>query len=312
MRTSSINSEHKNEHESEHEDAYKDERKALVFALVAVLLWSTVATGFKLGLESLTPSQLLFAGSCISTIVFVIAAVRKGWPRHGVNLREGALFGLLNPALYYLVLFAAYDRLPAQIAQPLNYTWAIMLAILAVPVLKQRLSGKTAAGIALSYVGVVVLLTQGEFDRLPQLDWTGVALALASTVLWAFYWLFNVRSTTPPAALMATSFLIATPILAIVCAAGPGLPPLNLQTLFYGSWVGLIEMGITFLLWQRALRLTGHAARLGQLIFLSPFLSLLMIGAVLGETIHPTSWLGLAIIVLGLLTTGRPETKSAS
>ena len=298
--------------DSQREDARKDERKALIFALVAVMLWSSVATGFKLGLELMTPLQLLFAGSCISTIVFVIAAVRKGWPGTGLNLREGALFGLLNPALYYLVLFAAYDRLPAQIAQPLNYTWAIMLAILAVPVLKQRLSGRTAVGIALSYVGVVVLLTQGEIDRIPELDWTGVALALASTVLWAFYWLFNTRSTTPPEALMATSFLIATPILAIVCAVGPGWPPLNLQTLFYGAWVGLIEMGITFLLWQQALRLTGHAAVLGQLIFLSPFLSLLMIGAVLGETIHLTSWLGLTIIVLGLLATGRPKPELAS
>lgn len=275
------------------------------------MLWSTVATGFKLGLERLTPAQLLFAGSCISTIVFVIAAVRKGWPGNGVNLREATLFGLLNPALYYLVLFAAYDRLPAQIAQPLNYTWAIMLAILAVPVLKQRLSGRTAAGITLSYLGVVVLLTQGEIDRIPELDWTGVALALASTVLWAFYWLFNTRSRTPPEALLATSFLIATPVLAIVCAVGPGWPPLSSHTLFYGAWVGLIEMGITFLLWQQALRLTSHAARLGQLIFLSPFLSLLMIGAVLGETIHLTSWLGLSIIVLGLLATGRPETAPA-
>ncbi|MCZ6457993.1 MAG: DMT family transporter, partial [Gammaproteobacteria bacterium] len=165
--------------DSQRKDARKDERKALIFALVAVLLWSSVATGFKLGLELMTPIQLLFAGSCISTIVFVIAAIRKGWPGTGLNLREGALFGLLNPALYYLLLFAAYDRLPAQIAQPLNYTWAIMLAILAVPVLKQRLTGRTAVGIALSYVGVVVLLTQGEIDRIPELDWTGVALALA-------------------------------------------------------------------------------------------------------------------------------------
>ena len=54
------------------EDARKDERKALIFALVAVMLWSSVATGFKLGLELMTPLQLLFAGSCISTIVFVI------------------------------------------------------------------------------------------------------------------------------------------------------------------------------------------------------------------------------------------------
>jgi drug/metabolite transporter (DMT)-like permease len=216
------------------------------------------------------------------------------------------IFALLNPVVYYLVLFEAYDRLPAQIAQPLNYTWAIMLAVLAIPVLGQRLTGRTAMGIAIGYVGVLVLLTQGKFDGLPDLDWPGVFLAFGSTILWAGYWLFNARSTTEPAALMATSFLMALPVLAVICLLGPGLPALTAENLFYGAWVGLVEMGITFLLWQQALRLSQHAARLGQLIFLSPFLSLLMIGAVLGETIYLTSWIGLGIIVSGLLVTGRP------
>jgi drug/metabolite transporter (DMT)-like permease len=85
------------------------------------------------------------------------------------------------------------------------------------------------------------------------------------------------------------------------------LPALTPEVLFYGAWVGLVEMGITFLLWQQALRLTTQAARIGQLIFLSPFLSLLLIGAVLGEHVHTTSWLGLGIIVVGLLVTGRPQ-----
>ena len=290
--------------------ALNNERKARLMALCAVLLWSTVATGFKLGLEVLTPLQLLFLGSCASTVVFAAAAVRKGWPIQGFNLREGMLFALCNPILYYLVLFEAYDRLPAQIAQPLNYTWAIMLAILAIPILKQRLSRRTITGIVISYLGVVVLLSQGRLDRLPELAWIGVALALASTLLWALYWLYNARSKTPPEALMATSFLLATPLLGIACALGPGWPEISRETLFYGAWVGIIEMGVTFLLWQKALKLTHHAARLGQLIFLSPFLSLLLIGAVLEETIHVTSWLGLTIIVLGLLTTGQAATNA--
>ncbi|MGE0625322.1 MAG: DMT family transporter [Pseudomonadales bacterium] len=287
-----------------------EERKALIYGLAAVLAWSTVATGFKLGLAVLEPLQLLFAGACVSAGVFVIAAGRQGWPRRHLNLREGLLFGLLNPVVYYVVLFEAYDRLPAQIAQPLNYTWAIMLAVLAVPVLGQRLSARMITGIAVGYLGVLVLLSQGRFDSLPEVSWHGVLLALASTVIWAGYWLAGVRSSTEPAALMATSFCFALPVLGALCAAGPGLPALDADTLRYGAWVGLIEMGVTFLLWGRALKLTAHAARIGQLIFLSPFLSLVLIGSVLGETVHLTSWLGLGIIVAGLLITGRPQLSS--
>ncbi len=53
------------------------------------------------------------------------------------------------------------------------------------------------------------------------------------------------------------------------------------------------------------MKLTAHAARIGQLIFLSPFVSLVLIGTVLGERIHATSLVGLAIIVLGILVTRR-------
>lgn len=285
-----------------------NERHALLYGICAVLMWSTVATGFKLGLKVLAPAQLLLIGACVSAAVFVPVAIRHGWPGQHLNVREGAAFAFLNPVLYYLVLFEAYDRLPAQIAQPLNYTWAIVLALLAIPVLGQRLTARMGLGISIGYLGVVVLLSQGRFDALPDLDWLGVALALGSTMIWAGYWLFNARSSTEPAPLMATSFLLAIPMLAVVCLFGPGLPALNADTLFYGAWVGIVEMGVTFLLWQQALRLTRQTARIGQLIFLSPFLSLLLIGSVLGETIHLTSWIGLGIIVAGLLVTGRPAT----
>ena len=286
------------------------ERRALTAALTAVALWSTVATGFKLGLASMTPLQLLFTGSVFSTLVFVVAALPQGWPRQHFNLREGALFGLLNPLCYYLLLFEAYDRLPAQIAQPLNYTWAIVLALLAVPVLGQRLSVRTLTGVVVSYGGVVIVLSQGQFNALPGLDPTGVALALASTLVWACYWLFNARSSTRPEAFMATSFCLATPLLGAACWLGPGFPAASTETLFYGAWVGVIEMGVTFLLWQHALKLTANAGRISQLIFLSPFLSLLLISRVLGETVVASSWIGLLVIVTGLIITGRTRTPA--
>ena len=85
-----------------------------------------------------------------------------------------------------------------------------------------------------------------------------------------------------------------------MCWLGPGWPALSSENLLYGAWVGLIEMGVTFILWQQALRQTANAARIGQLIFLSPFLSLVMIYLVLGEAIGWGAVAGLAVIVAGL------------
>ncbi|MDE0223538.1 MAG: DMT family transporter [Gammaproteobacteria bacterium] len=283
----------------------ESERHALLFALVAVALWSTVATGFKLGLRELAPVQLLLMG-CLVALAFFAAA--RPFVRAGLTPRQhlaAAGLGLLNPLAYYLVLFEAYDRLPAQIAQPLNFTWAIALALLAVPLLRQRLSARGWLGIGVGYAGVVVLLTQGEFDGFGRFAPLGTALALSSSVIWAMYWLLTVRLGIHPVPLMLNGFAVATVAVGAICWMTTGLPALNLRVVGYGAWVGLVETGVTFLLWHRALALTGNAGRIGQLIFLSPFLSLILIANVLGEDIHPSAVVALAMIVGGLALSRR-------
>ena len=292
----------------------KNERSALLFGIGAVLLWSTVATGFKLGLRELAPLDLLWLGSTISCVFFASASAVTGRLRTltvlpGRAWARYAVLGLLNPFLYYVVLFEAYDRLPAQIAQPLNYTWAITLALLAIPVLGQRLSWRTLVGMLVSYGGVVVLLAQGRFDGYPELDKVGVALALGSTFVWATYWLATIRDDDDPLVLMTASFLVGAIAIGVACLATHGLPVPTWRRIGYGAWVGLVEMGVTFLLWQQALRRTAHAGRIAQLIFLSPFISLLLIDRVLGEHVRPSSFVGLALIVGGLLVAGRPRTS---
>ena len=293
----------------------KNPRRAYVFGLLTVGLWSTVASAFKLTLEHLGPARLVLAASIASLLTLGLVLAARGrlgnalatLPRH---LARSLAMGALNPLLYYAVLFEAYDRLPAQIAQPLNYTWAITLALLAVPVLGQPLNRQLAIGIGVGYLGVLLLLTQGRFDAWPSLDWPGVGLALGSTVLWAGYWLANARVDVPPVTLMAWSFVLASPLVLAACLSGPGWPTLTGERLAYGAWVGLVEMGVTFLLWQQAMRRTRQAGRIGQLIFLSPFLSLVLIGTVVGESIHWTSAAGLGVIVLGLWLSRRGSADS--
>ncbi|MDE0038416.1 MAG: DMT family transporter [Gammaproteobacteria bacterium] len=282
-------------------DVAARERRALAYALASVALWSTVATGFKLGLRDLAAVQLLLLG-CVIALVFFAAA--RGFVSAKLSLRQhlaaGAL-GLVNPFAYYLILFEAYDRLPAQIAQPLNFTWAIALALLAIPLLRQRLSARGWIGVVVGYVGVVVILTKGGFDGLGHFDPLGVALALGSALIWAWYWIMTVRLGIHPVPLMLNGFAVATCLVTLVCWATVGLPALNLETLGYGAWVGLIETGVAFLLWQRAMALTKQSGKLGALIFLAPFLSLVLIAVVLGEAIHPSAVAGLALIAAGLV-----------
>ena len=294
------------------------EQRALGLGLLAVILWSTVASGFKLGLQIMTTEQLLLLGTAISWAIFLIYCAY--YRQFAISLRPlgiACALGLINPLTYYLVLFAAYDRLPAHIAQPINYTWAITMALLAIPLLGQKLNLRLSSGILLSYAGVIIIVfgqpllnvmtTENslfsESQEHPVIDLLGVGLALFSTLLWALYWLVNTRfqqhHSTPATTMMFYGFSTALPLLLVVCLLGPGLPTLSLGALGSGLWVGAIEMGVTFILWQRALALTNQTARIGQLIFLSPFLSLIFIHFLLDESINAAAILGLVVIVLG-------------
>jgi drug/metabolite transporter (DMT)-like permease len=192
-----------------------------------------------------------------------------------------------------------------------NYTWAITLAILAWPVLGQRLQPRSLTGIGISYAGVLVIL--GGVDAQPDLSWgwSGVLLAFVSTFVWALYWLLNARSTAAPLPLMTWSFLFATPAIAILCGLIDGWPAWNRSTVPYGLWVGAVEMGVAFLLWQAALNRSRQSGRLGQLILLAPFISLLLIERVLHEPVPTTSWIGLVIVVAGLLLTQSPRARGS-
>ncbi|HPF34803.1 MAG TPA: DMT family transporter, partial [Candidatus Krumholzibacteria bacterium] len=161
----------------------KDQRRATAFGLGAVAAWSTVATAFKLALRHLEPTQLLFTATAVSLLTLTLVLA---WQRRLGALRatppaartRALLLGLLNPFLYYLVLFAAYDRLPAQVAQPVNYTWALTLSWLSIPLLGQKARLRDLLAGVVCYGGVALIATGGDVSGFRTADPLGVGLAL--------------------------------------------------------------------------------------------------------------------------------------
>jgi drug/metabolite transporter (DMT)-like permease len=282
-----------------------DEPRALLLGLSAVLCWSTVAAAFKIALGHMSPAQLLLHSAVVSTATLLVIVVarrrmwellreaRETWPR-------ALLTGALNPFAYYLVLFEAYRRLPAQEAQAINYTWALTLSLLAVPLRGHRLRRHDLVAAAGCYVGVLVIATRGDVWSLRVTDGPGVALALISTVIWSLSWLLNARDAGEPVLTLTLGFLASLPMIALWGAATGALGPVGWPGALAATYVGVFEMGLTFVVWLSAVRLTSHTARIANLIFLSPALSLLLIHLVAGEPIVPSTPVGLALILGGL------------
>jgi drug/metabolite transporter (DMT)-like permease len=75
------------------------------------------------------------------------------------------------------------------------------------------------------------------------------------------------------------------------------------------AYVGCFEMGITFVCWISALRYARNTAQVSSLIFLSPFLSLVVIHFLVGEPIYPSTVVGLILIVAGIILQKRFQSR---
>jgi len=149
----------------------KNQKQAYIYAGIAVVLWSTVATSMKIALQSYSFMQLLFWSSATALLTLgVMMAVRKKFANltklPAKAVLKSAFYGAINPFLYYIILFKAYELLPAQEAQALNYTWPIMLSLLAVPLLNQKIGFKNVVAIGISFIGVLIIATGGNLINL--------------------------------------------------------------------------------------------------------------------------------------------------
>ena len=281
------------------------QRQAVLLTLLVVLFWGTAASAFKIALRQVSPYTLLVCAAAVSTCALLLILLGRGQlgqlrtlPRP--VLVRAALLGLLNPFLYYLVLFTAYSLLPGQIAMALNYGWPLVLTLLSVPLLGQSLRRSQLAAVGVSFVGAVLIATRGQLTHFGGLNGTGLLLAAGSTLLWALFWLGNARISAEPVVKLFVGFCTGL-IAALVCSPLFGglvlPPPAAWPALVY---IGLFEMGITFVLWLSALQLATTTARITNLVYLTPFLSLCFLRLVIGEPIHPATAAGLALIVLSL------------
>jgi drug/metabolite transporter (DMT)-like permease len=282
------------------------QKRAYVCASIAVLFWATSASAFKISLRYVDVFSLLFYASITSTgafFVYILLSNRLSLLKalSGKDYLYSALLGFLNPFLYYAALFKAYSILPAQEAQPLNFVWPIILVLLSIPLLKQKIRLKDILAIFISFVGVFVISTRGDIFGFRFTNITGVLLATGSSVIWALFWIYNVRDKRDEVVRLFLSFAFGSVLtfLLMVLLGGVHIP--NPPGLLGAVYVGLFEMGITFLLWLKALKLSKTTAHVTNLIYMVPFFSLVLISFTVGETIFPSTVVGLIFIVGGII-----------
>jgi drug/metabolite transporter (DMT)-like permease len=281
-------------------------RQSYLYAGLAIFFWSTVPTAFKISLAELDILPMLTIASLSSALILSVVVITGGKTSllrltTRKELLNSAILGFINPFLYYLILLKAYQLLPAQVAQPLNMIWPIILVFISVPVLGQKIGKKSFLALFISFTGVYVISSQGNLFRPFHSHLTGVLLATGSSVFWAFYFILNVKDKRDESIKLLLNFLFGSAYLVVTMII---IGKFEFETGFRGFissvYVGCFEMGITFFFWLKALQLASTTAKVSNLVYLAPFLSLVFIHFILHEPVYYTTPVGLIIIISGI------------
>lgn len=292
-----------------------NQKKAYLFALMAVVFWSTMSSAFKLTLQSIAFDQLLLWASVFGFITLLIAnqsgsnRLKFGTITKG-DLRRSAIMGFFNPFLYYLILFKAYDLLEAQLAGTLNYTWPVVLVLLSGILLKQKIRLINYIALIISFVGLIIISTKGQFDFVNVEHPIGIVLAVGSAFIWAFYWILNMKDPREDKGKISMNLFFGLLYLLIyLFISGNEISIPTGWTLVGCIYIGMFEMSLTFVIWLKALNTSENTAKVSNLIYLSPFIGLFFIRLMVGEPILISTIIGLVTIITGILIQQFPNAK---
>ncbi|MCK4676943.1 MAG: DMT family transporter [Bacteroidales bacterium] len=282
------------------------QKKAYIYALTAVLFWATIGSAFKLTLRYVDFIHILLYASFISIILLfsILWIQKKTILLRSITKKDilrSAGLGFLNPYLYYLTVLKAYDLLLAQEAVVINYVWPITLVLLSIPMLKQKISLKSFLAILISFAGVVIIAIKGNLSLLHFSNIEGVLLALVSTVFWALFFILNVKDKRDAVLKMLLNFIFGFIYVLITIAIFYGIKIPNIEGIIGSIYIGIFEMGIAFVIWLKSLQLSSSTAKVSNLIFLSPLLSLIFVSLIVGEQIMGYSIAGFLFIMGGII-----------
>ncbi|MFJ4503237.1 EamA family transporter [Streptomyces sp. NPDC088864] len=273
---------------------------------LAPAVWGTT---YLVTTEFLPAGHPLFAGLLRALPAGLIAlALTRTLPR-GAWWGKAAVLGVLNIGLFLPLLFIAAERLPGGVAATLGAAQPLVVAVLAITVLRQPLSARPLLWGATGVVGVGLVV----IGPAASLDAAGVAAGLAGAVTMGLGVTLTKKWGRPegvgPLAFTGWQLTAGGLFLVPVTFLAEGAPPaIDGRAALGYLWLGLIGGLLTYALWfQGIARLpVTSVAVLG---LLSPLVAAGLGALVLDQTLGPVQLLGFALAlasIVGGQWPGRP------
>lgn len=267
-----------------------------------VVLWSTGFIGAKYGLPYAGPATFLALRFVlvIALMLAIALAVRAPWPapRQAVHI---AVVGVLLQAGYLGGVFAAIHLgMSAGVSSLIVGLQPVLTAVLAAPMVRERLGARQWLGLALGLAGVALVVSAKT--SLTGLSWESVGmsfLALGSITVGTLYQ----KRFCGPFDLRTGSVIQFVAALAVMAPFAIFVEYLAVrwtgEFLFALSWlVVVLSIGAISLLMLLIRR--GAATKVASLFYLVPPVTALIAYFVFGETLPWSALTGMALAVVGV------------
>ena len=280
-------------------------KKQYLYAGVSIILWSTTATVTKLLLDGLNSMQILAISSFFAFLFLLIVNIGKHNIKKLNNYKikdysKLFIIGLLGTFFYKLFLYLGINKMQASQAFVINYLWPIMTVIFACIILKEKMTFRKIIAILLSFVGVIIITSDGNLLDINKNNIIGALYCVIAAISCGLFSVLNKNEKYDKCLSMMLfylfSFLISFIYLAIT---NKFTIPSGVQLIGL-LWIGVFTCAIAFTSWILAIN-EGDTVKISTLAYLTPFISLIWNCIILKETFNIFTFIGLIVIILGIL-----------
>ena len=280
-------------------------KKNYVYALLTIFIWSTMAAIVKLLLFDIPNLQALSISSVFAFLFLLILNIKNGTIKELKKYKAKdylimAALGFIGLFLYSALYYYGLIELTSQEACIINYLWPLMLVIFSVLILKEQLTFLKVAAMLCSFTGIVILSMGGSFSSSGNAV-LGMISCIVAAACYGLFSVLNKKADYDQNIAMMVNWLVVA-----VCAAIVGLLTEDWTPIVGVQWLGMIWLGViidavAYLLWALALKGVKNTAKIANLAYLTPFLSLIVSAIVLKEKIELRAIVALIFIIGGIL-----------
>ncbi len=280
-------------------------KKSYVFAVLAVLLWSTMAPATKYMLGDMPAMLVLAVSSMFATLFLFIVnlftgKIKRAKEYSGKQYGLMAGLGFMGLFMYSSLYYHGLEVLTSHEACILNYLWPVMIMIFSAVILKEKIDALKVIAMLCAFLGVVVLSWGTPVHSVSAV--TGIIACIVAAVFYGLFSVLNKKFDFDQNIAMMVMWGVTSVCAFIYCAIAGNWAPMELKQWLGMIWIGVAADALGYLLWALALKHAGNeTSSVSVIAYMTPFLSLVASAVFLKENIGFTAVIALVLIIGGIM-----------